>query len=478
MSETDLGAAECNQLMNQYFSGGRTPIYATFHYYETSNHGSADNQELNEFDTLPSGEGLSVLLWTKSQKKAFKPAYMPGKQWELFNRHGSGGIGIVATIELPLHAGKNKKEQKAEQQMSRHAILMEVAKGPAYQGKWTRNTKKMGLHKAYDLDCVSYDSGFSCAFLKPKDGSKDPAILAFRGTDDLADAWTDLSARGVGQEQFDDAKGKIKQFLNKAKGAKNGLLVTGHSLGGALAQICGAVFSGDYPISEVVTFQAPGISAELVKQFKKLKTKPDVTHYTMEGGVVAAVGEAALTGDTIQQDLPEQREKGDLITLHTKKPLSRKKGGQYRLRDSGAKTMKKHPADQDREEMEAARQIVGKILRDLFSTLNLPPPRADFEVDSKVLKAAIKSLFVNEVQHGYTAWFLKTKKRVKILFKLISEIKDKSLKQVLSKFIHSYIDPYNRAVYDLVIELQKAETKTGPLVDYFHDKDYQIHLPF
>jgi len=90
--------------------------------------------------------------------------------------------------------------------------------------------------------------GFYAAIFRRNDGCR---VLAFRGTDDLWDALLDDSAIGIGglPPQAVDA---IK--LAQAVGLTKGDMITGHSLGGALALIA-AAHSGHAAVS----FNAPGV---------------------------------------------------------------------------------------------------------------------------------------------------------------------------------------------------------------------------
>jgi hypothetical protein len=94
--------------------------------------------------------------------------------------------------------------------------------------------------------------GFSCALYERinDDGSKD-AVLAFRGTDDLMDVLDDVNIARSGMPR--QAITAIN-IANDAKVVYSSLVLTGHSLGGALAIIAGA-----HANLRVVTFNAPGV---------------------------------------------------------------------------------------------------------------------------------------------------------------------------------------------------------------------------
>ncbi|MGI8500429.1 MAG: lipase family protein [Hassallia sp.] len=124
-------------------------------------------------------------------------------------------------------------------------------------------------------------------FVSPSSGP----VVAFRGTEgngDVRDMLTDFDPRGVGFGQFQGNKQALSVLAQKYPGAT----VTGHSLGGALAQRYAAEFNN---ASEVVTFNAPGVDKGTAAKFQKGKTK--VTHYVSHGDPVSLGGEKFIDGE-------------------------------------------------------------------------------------------------------------------------------------------------------------------------------------
>jgi len=122
---------------------------------------------------------------------------------------------------------------------------------PAEMGQWLDN-------QGYQRDWLGtvQGSGLFCGLIMPKEGSDKQPVLAFKGTDfgKTGDALADVDPVAVGFTAFKLKQDQIQGLISQAGGK---VVVTGHSLGGALAQHAASAFTGN--ISKVVTFQAPGL---------------------------------------------------------------------------------------------------------------------------------------------------------------------------------------------------------------------------
>jgi hypothetical protein len=130
-----------------------------------------------------------------------------------------------------------------------------------------------------------------------------PAVVAFAGTDpgSTADLMSDAHPVGIGVNQFMGNRDLIQSQL-KAAARSGGAWVTGHSLGGALAQVASVMCPS--LVDRVVTFQSPGIDADLVLQLARHnrlrqshgRAPITSTHYRVAGDIVPLGGEAFTTG--------------------------------------------------------------------------------------------------------------------------------------------------------------------------------------
>ncbi|MCA9997545.1 MAG: DUF4157 domain-containing protein [Anaerolineales bacterium] len=117
-------------------------------------------------------------------------------------------------------------------------------------------------------------------------------IIAFRGSKEWEDLLiSDTHPIAVGYDQFIANKNIISQLISEAGGKVD---VTGHSLGGALAQHAAAAFPSK--INRVVTFQSPAISEEQAESFRSFGDRPPVTHHIATGDIVDTAGESHLEG--------------------------------------------------------------------------------------------------------------------------------------------------------------------------------------
>lgn len=128
-------------------------------------------------------------------------------------------------------------------------------------------------------------------------GGAPPPVLAFRGTKDSKGATDDTNREGVGAYQIAAHDADIKALLAEAGGK---VVATGHSLGGALAQLCAARHAS--AVSRIVTFQAPAIdAADAAKVDEHNEAHPDEaiasTHYRAQGDLVHMAGEQLTPGD-------------------------------------------------------------------------------------------------------------------------------------------------------------------------------------
>ncbi len=138
------------------------------------------------------------------------------------------------------------------------------------------------------------------AVLIPSNQEGVPAVLAIRGSASATDFATDLDFKQVGNEQYTRNAELITEAL---KGVEGKVVITGHSLGGALSQI--VAVNNPEKVDRVVTFQAPGIAGSEVQKYEDLseEEKFQVTHHQANNDIVDKGGWTHLPGTVYDHKL-------------------------------------------------------------------------------------------------------------------------------------------------------------------------------
>ena len=133
--------------------------------------------------------------------------------------------------------------------------------------------------------------GFDAVLLEQTDsagGSLRRAVLACGGSEDALDWLTNADPVGIGHSQFLDNASDVYDDLEELADDGFAISITGHSLGGALAQwftVYGRLWGGVDTVDELVTFNSPGISTSVT--ITKVNT---VRHYLNDGDLVSMAG--------------------------------------------------------------------------------------------------------------------------------------------------------------------------------------------
>ncbi|BAQ59691.1 Na-Ca exchanger/integrin-beta4 [Geminocystis sp. NIES-3708] len=196
-----------------------------------------------------------------------------------------------------------------------HAFLEVLAKDYAYRN-WSDTSKnELELQNSvYNVNKIPYkvdkiwddkNTGFFAVGLT---APNEPSILAIKGSANSLDFLDDTNPRGVGFNQFNSNKDSVADWLNaKSQVITTTPYITGHSLGGALSQWIASYSTSinRFPLAEVVTFNAPGISPSVnidgknygSNSFKPENVKNGVTHYVTATDVVSLAGLNYINGD-------------------------------------------------------------------------------------------------------------------------------------------------------------------------------------
>ncbi len=216
----------------------------------------------------------------------------------------AGGLvgGLTGAIKGAIDEGTYDEEEllaATKDIPGYHVIVEQLAHTYAY-GKGDMKTLELW---GYELSSEYEDSnsGFRVVSFSAKDGAVDPdgkplaPVVAFRGTANGGGALDDLNDQGIGTFQFSRNEKEIQNALAKAEGPA-APDVTGHSLGGALAQLAAARFGS--MVGNIITFQAAGINGAEAQRIDAEQHK--ATHYRTGGDLVHTGGEAFAVGEVVQ----------------------------------------------------------------------------------------------------------------------------------------------------------------------------------
>ena len=147
----------------------------------------------------------------------------------------------------------------------------------AYSDPTKLKPERLGGYEV--LDSSTAKNGFSSTAFRAKDGS---IVIAYRGSDDVADIKSDLEMINGTKlpEQFYDAEQFYEDIRAKHSGAR--IVLTGHSLGGALSQLVAAHNEDAF----AVTFNAPG-TKDIITRESGLSDSGNIYNIIVDGDKIS-----------------------------------------------------------------------------------------------------------------------------------------------------------------------------------------------
>lgn len=218
---------------------------------------------------------------------------------------GSSVTSAGPTSSIPTtQEARDVAPEPAAVTVPRPVLLEQMAHHLAYEDALSAADQSWLASQRYAAKPVEFGvSGFAMIAFVPFDADLAP-VLAFRGTteDSISDLVADSEAAGIGVYQYYANEGATLQAL-AALATFGKVELTGHSLGGALAQLTASLLPG--LVGHVTTFQSPGIPKRYVELLRKRndtlrgagKQEIGSTHHRVEGDLVSSAGEAFTPGE-------------------------------------------------------------------------------------------------------------------------------------------------------------------------------------
>ena len=308
---------------------------STTDYYDSSRRGRYIDDYILYGGT--DGQEVQIKLESPPENEQENPDFnkfntylqiIDAKTGEVIESDNDSGDGQNSFINLKLNPEQNyivrvssySEDTRGDYTLtttSLHKVLERFAKKIAYE-EYGQDDIGIDVGYFYKIDRVfKNENGLNAVGLVSTQPNN-PPILAFRGTElgfssaSVLDLYSDAHAKGIGFNQlYDVSEGdnykNITDWL-KQKNDDSGLKphITGHSLGGALAQWVAADHSHQGgQIGEVVTFNSPGISYQQIDDSENFhghryfneRFVDEVTHYITSSDLVSMAGESYIDGE-------------------------------------------------------------------------------------------------------------------------------------------------------------------------------------
>jgi hypothetical protein len=206
----------------------------------------------------------------------------------------------LAPTAQPEVAAADAETEKAKPLGNKDAVIEQLAHGMVDKELDDKDEEFCAANSYRALPIIRGKHEFVMRVFLPTEAGVEP-IVAFRGTrpNKLQTVWADLDPEGIGYAYHYMANKDLitGQMMGASKHGK--VISSGHSLGGALAQINAAQFPD--LVSRIVTFQAPGVSREIAQRIVDYnQANPEdaieSTHHRVEGDAVPYGGQALTPG--------------------------------------------------------------------------------------------------------------------------------------------------------------------------------------
>ncbi|GAA6615171.1 hypothetical protein [Scytonema sp. NUACC26] len=294
-----------------------------------------------EQPSTPSEQSLALNYTTEDGAEVYVPPSQefdttatPKPEQQLDGAGTGGASGMSSEQENPYtQTGQLSGISPSDEPLERDVILEQAAHVLAYEntdkdgkpinkdGKPITDPDELNKHEfakkiledaGYDVSnshTVQGEQGFAMrSFTAANPDAKISPIVAFRGTEptDFDDLGSDLNAQAIGRDQFmlnQELIAKEMDVAAASRGSSGQVTTTGHSLGGAHAQMAAVNFPD--LVGNVTTFQSARISRDAAQQFNVNNdsrralgmSETTSTHHRIAGDIVPLAGDAVTKGE-------------------------------------------------------------------------------------------------------------------------------------------------------------------------------------
>lgn len=178
----------------------------------------------------------------------------------------------------------------------KNALATSVCSFAAYEAKTQFQAIVLGIKRKFE-----YFSEFAVGGTEGFVASTDSAVVvSYRGTNAAGDWWINGDIRSINGGEygsvhrgfysaFHNSQSELTRRLREAGAAQKPVVLTGHSLGGAMATIAAAEWYSTYNIRAVYTFGQPAVGFTTLRSFIAIRYGDRFRRFVNEGDIVARV---------------------------------------------------------------------------------------------------------------------------------------------------------------------------------------------
>ena len=248
--------------------------------------------------TIPLKITFSIPIETTSVDVAAEPGLQPAplgldptrEGWFNGNRRSPEEVLTDAVRQLDVGA------LDANSFHWRNALATALCSFAAYEAKTSLQAVVLAIKGKFNT-FSEFEMGETQGFVASTDSV---VIVSYRGTDDAGDWWTNGDFRYLDSGEygsvhrgfyraFHDSRNEVVRRLVEAGADQKPVVLTGHSLGGAIATIAAAEWFSTYRIRSIYTYGQPAAGFTALRSFLDVRYGDRFSRFVNEGDLVPRV---------------------------------------------------------------------------------------------------------------------------------------------------------------------------------------------